>query len=104
MRKVRIVVCIVGLLLVILAAPVCAAQFRAFWVDAWHSGFENATATQAMVNYAVGCHANAIFVEVRKRGDAYYTSSYEPRATSVTPAAGYDCLADICTKAHAAGL
>lgn len=104
MRKVAIVVCVVGLLLVIAALPTCAAQFRALWVDAWHSGFENSTATQSMINYAVDCHCNAIIVEVRKRGDAYYVSSYEPKGTGMTPAAGYDCLADIITKAHAAGL
>lgn len=104
MRKASIIVCVVGLLLLALAAPGNTAQFRAFWVDAWHSGFENSTATQSMVNYAVACHANAIFVEVRKRGDAYYVSSYEPKGTGVTPTSGYDCLADICTKAHAAGL
>lgn len=104
MRKVSIVVCVVGLLLMSMAAAVHANEFRALWVDAWHSGFENSTATQSMVDYAVGCHANAIFVEVRKRGDAYYASTLEPTATGVTPAAGYDCLADICARAHAAGL
>ncbi len=103
LRKVCIVICVLGLLIA-LAVPASAAQFRAFWVDAWHSGFENSSATQAMVNYTAGCNANVIFVEVRKRGDAYYASSYEPKGTGVTPASGYDCLADICTKAHAAGL
>jgi uncharacterized lipoprotein YddW (UPF0748 family) len=104
MRKVSIVVCVVGLLLLTMAGAVHANEFRALWVDAWHSGFENSTATQSMVNYAVGCHANAIIVEVRKRGDAYYASTLEPTGTGITPAGGYDCLADICARAHAAGL
>lgn len=103
MRKIIIAVCVAGLLPAIVL-PCRANQFRAFWVDSWHSGFENSTATQAMINYAVGCHANAIMVEVRKRGDAYYVSTLEPSATSITPASGYDCLSDICTRAHAAGL
>jgi len=75
-------------------------EFRAFWVDAWGSGYENPTATTTMLDYVQSCNANAVFVEMRKRGDAYYTSSYEPTGTNITPESGYDCLADIVTKGH----
>lgn len=81
-----------------------AAEHRAFWVDAWGSGFENPTATTAMINYVDACNCNVVLVEVRKRADAYYTSSYEPIGWSITPQAGYDPLADIVTKGHDAGL
>ncbi|HET6454427.1 MAG TPA: family 10 glycosylhydrolase [Armatimonadota bacterium] len=81
-----------------------ASEFRAFWVDAWGSGYENSTATTTMLDYVQSCNANAVLVEMRKRADAYYTSSYEPTATNVTPDPGYDCLADIVTKAHARNL
>jgi uncharacterized lipoprotein YddW (UPF0748 family) len=57
-----------------------------------------------MINYVDSCKCNAVIVEVRKRGDAYYDSSYEPTGINVTPTAGYDCLADIVTKGHNAGL
>lgn len=57
-----------------------------------------------MVNYVSSCHCNAVIAEVRKRGDAYYSSSYEPVGINVTPQAGYDCLADMVTKGHNAGL
>ncbi len=57
-----------------------------------------------MVDYVKGCNANAIILEVRKRGDAYYVSTLEPAGVNMTPAAGYDCLADVIAKAHAAGL
>lgn len=80
------------------------AEFRAFWVDSWHSGFENATATQSMVDYSSGSRCNAVIVEMRKRGDAYYVSTLEPQGINVTPAAGYDPLTDIINKAHSAGL
>lgn len=79
-------------------------EFRAMWVDAWGSGFENAAATTATLDYIQSAGCNAVFVEMRKRADAYYTSTLEPRATNVTPAAGYDPLADIVTKAHAKGM
>jgi len=55
-----------------------------------------------MVTKAKECNFNALFVQVRKRGNAYYKSGIEPVAKDV--AAGYDPLADIIAKAHAAGL
>lgn len=79
-------------------------ELRAFWVDAWGSGFENAATTTATLDYIQSAGCNAVFVEMRKRADAYYTSTLEPRATNVTPEAGYDPLADIVTKAHARGM
>jgi len=90
----------------ILWAPqkVWSAEHRAFWVDAWGSGFESPSATTSMINYVDACNCNAVIVEVRKRGDAYYTSSYEPIGWNVTPEPGYDCLADVVSKAHSAGL
>lgn len=55
-----------------------------------------------MVKAAKDANFNAIFVQVRKRGDAYYQSALEPKAKGV--AADYDPLADILRQAHAAGL
>jgi len=100
---------IVVAILVLVAAllsqgSVAAAEHRAFWVDAWGSGFENPTATTTMLDYVDACNCNVVLVEMRKRADAYYTSSYEPTGWSITPQAGYDCLADIVTKAHTRGL
>ncbi len=42
---------------------------------------------------------NVVVPEIRKAGDAYYDSAYEPRATDVV--GGYDPLQDILTQAHA---
>ncbi len=44
---------------------------------------------------------NAVFVEVRKRGDAYYASHYEPWATDDPQR--FDALAYLCRQAHAPG-
>jgi uncharacterized lipoprotein YddW (UPF0748 family) len=101
MRKLVIVLalaCIAGLM--VTSAP--AAEMRGLWVDAFHPGFRNPEQTSAMVAKAKECGFNALFVQVRKRADAYYKSSIEPMADDVAP--GYDPLADICKKAHDAGL
>ncbi len=74
-------------------------------ITAWSSGFESATATTNMVNYAYSCNLNCVMPEVRLRADAYYNSAYEPPGTGVTPnPAGFDSLADVITKAHALGI
>jgi uncharacterized lipoprotein YddW (UPF0748 family) len=75
---------------------------RGLWVDAFHPGFKTPEQTSAMVAKARSCGFNALFVQVRKRGDVYYRSSVEPLAKDSQ--VGYDALADIITKAHAAGL
>lgn len=86
------------------ASTASMGEFRAFWVDAWGSGFESPSATTATLDYIQSCGCNAVLVEMRKRADAYYNSTLEPRATSITPDQGYDPLADIITKAHARGI
>ena len=73
-------------------------RLRAFWADAYHQGFGNAAEVTKLIADARSANANAVFVQVRKRGDAYYESKYEPRAPRI--AMGYDPLADIIAKAH----
>ena len=97
-------ICFAVLWMLAIASGVSADEFRAFWADAWHSGYESPEATQKMVDYAKSCNTNAIFVEIRKMSDSYYTSSLEPTGVDVTPEPGYDSLADVIEKAHAAGL
>lgn len=55
-----------------------------------------------MVKAAKDGGFNAIIVQVRKRGDAYYTPNIEPKAQDI--AADYDPLADVVKQAHAAGI
>ena len=101
----------IGLALILIALAGISAsgdEFRAFLVDAWDWGsgaaIANPTATQQTVDHARSCNTNVVVIEVRKRADAYYTSAIEPVGTNLSPAPGYDCLADMISKAHAAGL
>lgn len=75
-----------------------ADEFRGLWVDAFHAGFRSSTEVRQLIADARAGHFNALVVEVRKRGDAYYQSRFEPEATDI--AAGYDPLADLITQAH----
>ncbi len=75
-------------------------ELRALWVDAFHSGYKTPAQTSQLVADARAGNFNAIFVQVRKRGDAYYDSTLEPKALDVSPAS-YDPLADLIAQAHA---
>ncbi|MEP6662362.1 MAG: DUF4623 domain-containing protein [Verrucomicrobiota bacterium] len=74
-------------------------EFRGYWVDAFHSGFMTSSQVTTLVNDARAGNFNALVVEVRKRGDAYYNSHFEPKATDVSPQS-FDPLADLIAKAH----
>ncbi len=77
-----------------------ADEWRALWVDAFHGGIKTPSQTAQLVADARAGNFNAIVVQVRKRGDAYYESTFEPRATDISPS-GYDPLADLISQAHA---
>lgn len=93
------------------AAPVVRAQepaqqLRAFWVDNLNPGFYNHPQVDELVDNVVRANANAIFVEVRRHGDAWYNNSFEPRAGEprLAPAAEFDPLAYLLEKAHSRGI
>lgn len=77
-----------------------SGEFRGVWVDGWHTGFKTTSQVRQLVADAKAGGINALLVEVRKRGDAYYNSRFEPPATDL--AVGYDPLADLVRQAHAA--
>jgi len=77
-------------------------EFRGLYVDAFHPGIKTHEEVTQMVNAAKAANFNALFVQVRKRGDAYYNSKIEPKALDIAP--DYDPLADVIQQAHAAGL
>jgi len=94
-------------LLAILAAGGVSAgaqqpEFRALWADTFHAGLRTSAEVTALVNTARNNNFNAIIVEVRKRGDAYYNSTLEPKASDISPQS-FDPLADLLTKAHTGG-
>lgn len=83
------------------AAP---AEVRSAWADTWHDGILSAAQVTQLVDTLAGANYNAVIAEVRKCGDAYYASAYEPRATNIVDPPPFDPLADLLVKAHAAGL
>lgn len=79
--------------------PSIGQEFRAVWVDTFNPAMRSASEVTTLVNEARAANFNAIIVEVRKRGDAYYNSLFEPKATDVSPQS-FDPLADLIAKAH----
>ncbi len=75
-----------------------ATEFRGLWVDAFQPGFKNSNEVRQLVADARKAHFNALLVEVRKRGDAYYKSTLVPRALDISE--DYDPLADLIDQAH----
>jgi len=82
------------------ASPIghAAEELRGLWVDTFHPALRNETEARQLVADARRGGFNALFVEVRKRGDAYYDSRFEPRATDVGP--GFDPLQRLLGLAH----
>lgn len=80
------------------------AEYRAFWVDTFNTALNNPADVTTVVNNAIASKSNALFVQVRRRGDSWYLNSLEPMGdrTPITP--GFDPLQDIINKAHAADI
>src|SRR5438105_37417 len=95
----------VGTLTPALVAPQTSDQLdppelRAVWVDAFHDGFKTSAQVDDLVAWARSANLNALFVQVRRRGDAYYLRSFEPRAEDPDLAPGFDALQYLIDRAH----
>jgi uncharacterized lipoprotein YddW (UPF0748 family) len=75
-------------------------ELRAVWVDAFHDGFKTPAQVDELVAWARAANLNALFVQVRRRGDAYYLKSLEPRSDDPDLAPGFDALQYLIDKAH----
>ena len=79
-------VCIAAALVVSGAMPAGAGpEFRAFWVDAYHTGIQTQADIDQLMATARATNCNAVVVQVRRSGDAYFPSPYEPWAPNATP-------------------
>ncbi len=78
------------------------AQYRAMWVDAFHDGIKSPAQIDKLVADAHRANLNALFVQVRKRGDAYFNRADEPRALDIAASRGFDPLGYLIKLAHAA--
>ncbi len=66
------------LLLIFLCATTARADFRAFWVEAFHTPLATQGDVDRVIDAAGRANANALFVQVRRRGDSWYIDSDEP--------------------------
>ena len=82
---------------IVLGAP----QYRALWVDAFHDGIKSPAQVEKLVSDAHRANLNAMIVQERKRGDAYFNLGDEPRATDIQGPADFDPLAYVIRLAHA---
>ena len=72
------------------------------WVDAFNDGIKSRAQVEKLVADAHRANLNALIVQVRKRGDAYFNRSYEePRAVDIAGSRGFDPLAYLIQLAHA---
>jgi uncharacterized lipoprotein YddW (UPF0748 family) len=74
--------------------------FRAFWVDAFHDGIKTPQQVDQLLSDVRRANANAVIVQVRRRGDAYFNRALEPRTEDPALAPGFDALQDLIEKAH----
>ncbi|MBA4149357.1 MAG: family 10 glycosylhydrolase [Verrucomicrobia bacterium] len=76
-------------------------EFRGVWVDAWGAGFLDASQVTTLVNRCRTYNFNAVVVQMRRRGDAFYmpqAPNLEPRTTALS--ASYDALQEIINQCH----
>ncbi|MGE5604321.1 MAG: family 10 glycosylhydrolase [Bacteroidota bacterium] len=83
------------------ADEIVKPEVRALWVDAFRPGFKTPEQVDKLVEDALYANLNTLIVQVRRRGDAYYNSSIEPRTEDPELALGFDALQYLIEKAHA---
>lgn len=74
-------------------------ELRGFWVDGFHEGIKTPDQIDSLLRRVREAGCNAVFAEVRKGGDAYYISRYDPWAAD--DPSHFDALACLIAKAHA---
>jgi len=77
-------------------------ETRALWVT--RTTLSSPESIRQMVRAADAGGFNTLIVQVRGRGDSYYTGTQEPRATELASRPDFDPLATVLETAHAAGL
>lgn len=77
-------------------------EVRAVWIDTFNSRLASSEDVSLAVSRAAAIQANVLFVQVRRRGDAWYVDSQEPSAEGIVP--GFDPLAEVLSQARSRGL
>ena len=81
------------------AQPPAPPEMRAFWADGYNDGYKRPEQVDTLLQRLHDAHCNAIFAQMRKGGDAYYASHYEPWAFDNPD--HFDALAYLIQHAHA---
>jgi len=89
-------------LLLACATASAATRYRAFWVETFHTPFVTRDDVDSIITAATRAKANAVFMEVRRRGDAWYFDAAEPRAEGLRD--DFDPLRYLIDEAHARGI
>ena len=84
-------------------AAVDPPEFRGVSVHTWIPGMLSKREVDESIAWAKKANMNAIIVQARRVGDAYYKSDYEPRAKSIK-GPGFDPLGYALQKGHKKGL
>ena len=99
--------------MLVLAALACAQpaypqdaapRWRVVVVDTFNTRLSTPDEVGTAISRAAAMHANTLFVQVRRRGDAFYTDASEPAPEDVALAGGFDPLAELIAQGRAAGL
>jgi uncharacterized lipoprotein YddW (UPF0748 family) len=77
-------------------------QIRALWVDAFHDGIKTPAQVDQLIADAQAAGVNTLVVQVRRRGDAYYSRTTEPRTEDADLQTGFDALQATLARARAA--
>ncbi len=76
-------------------------EVRALWVDAFRDGFKTPAQVDKLIQDSVTANINTLIVQVRRRGDAYYNNTIEPRTEDPALLPGFDALQYLIDQAHA---
>lgn len=100
--------CIASLAMASPALGQSAPEYRAYWVETFNSALGTRADIDRVIAAAVDSKANAVFAQIRRRGDSWYLDSLEP-LTQVTGVGSpgpdgvwtFDPLGYLIEQAHA---
>ncbi|NLY76034.1 MAG: family 10 glycosylhydrolase, partial [Firmicutes bacterium] len=76
-------------------------EVRALWVDAFNDGIKTQAQVDQLIHDSLIANINTLIVQVRRRGDAYFNNSIEPRTEDPDLSPGFDALQYLIDQAHA---
>ena len=86
--------------LILFASAAAAQQYRAVWADAFNPGFKTPAEADQLIEHAAATRSNALFVQMRRRGDTYFRHPVEPPAADPAYSPSFDALEYLVRRAH----